>query len=412
MATGQTTMEKLPQVTTVVTGGNLGRAVANQDGCAGLICHGVAGDDFALGDILVFRELAEAEAKGITAAYDTTNSVTLWRHIADFFLTAPAGTPLYVMPVATTVTLAQMVSKAGSYAPALLEGANGAIRLLAFATTLDTFADVIAAASDAQELYYWAFDNFMPLSIFLEGRDCPADLSTLDDLRDATTGPDADHVSIVICNDEAITTDAEGSPTIYYGYAAVCLAMGRAAAIPVQRNIGRVKDGRLPVTSPALSNGDLIADLSNATLDGLNSKGYIFMRMHVGKAGAFFNGDHTAVKIDSDFASIHRGRPMDKAVRIVRQTFVEELLDDILIDPETGKMAPDVITAYQQSCDSALAINMGIGSADPNVSGARTYVDPEQDVLATDKVLTKLRIVPKGMVKEIEVELGYAKTLE
>lgn len=405
----QVTKEKLPQVTTIVTGGNLGRAMANQDGYAGLICHGVASDDFALGDILIFRELAEAEAKGITVAYDTTNTVHLWRHIADFYLTAPAGTPLYVMPVAKTVTMAQMVAYDGNYAPALHESANGAIRLLSFATTDVTFANIILAAVDAQELYNWAFDNFMPCSIFLEGRSCPADLSTLGDLRDPSTGPDANRVSVVICNDAAITTDADGDPTGYNGYAAVCLVMGRAAGIPVQRNIGRVKDGRLPVTTPALSNGDLIADLSLATLDGINGKGYIFMRNHVGKAGAFFNGDHTAVKIDSDFASISRGRPMDKAVRIVRQVYVEELLDDIDLDPATGKMAPEVLTAYQQSCDGAININM---TANGEISGGKTYVDPDQDVISTDKVKTKLKIVPKGMVKEIEVELGYTKTLE
>jgi len=313
------------------------------------------------------------------------------------------------MPVAKTVTLANMVDKAGDYAPALLEGANGAIKLLAFASTLGTFADVVAAASAAQLLYKWAFDNFMPLNIFLEGANCPADLATLADLRDATTGPDADRVSVVICNDAAITTDAEGVATNYDGYAAVCLTMGRAAAIPVQRNIGRVKDGRLPVVSPALSNGDLIDALSNAVLDGINAKGYIFMRKHVGKAGAFFNGDHTAVKLESDFASISRGRPIDKAVRIVRQVYVEELLDDIELDPATGSMAPEVITAYQQSCDGAIMINM---TAEGEISGGRTYVDPAQDVLATDKVKTKLKIVPKGMVKEIEVELGYTKNLD
>lgn len=402
-------MGNLPNVKTIVTGGNLGRALANENGVSALIAHAVAGDEFALGDILLIRELADAEAKGITAEYDATNTVHLWRHIADFYQTAPNGTPLYVMPVAKTVTLAQMVLHTGDYGPALLEGANGRIRLLAFATTDATFANVVAAIDDAQLLYDWAYDNNMPCQIFLEGRSAPADLSTIDDLRDPSTGPDSNRVSVVISNDAAITTDEDGDPTGYAGYAHVCLAMGRAAAVPVQRNIGRVKDGRLPVTNPALSNGDTVDELSLATLNGLNAQGYIFLRRHVGKSGSFFNGDHTACPITDDFAGVHRGRPMDKAVRIVRATYVEELLDDIEIDPATGKMAPDVITAYQQSSDGALFINM---TSAGEVSGAKTYVDPEQDVLATDKVKTKLRIVPKGMVKEIEVELGYSKTLD
>jgi hypothetical protein len=401
-------MDKLPQVITIVTGGNLGRALANEDGVAALIAHAVANDDFALGDVLVLGELAHAEAKGITADYDDTNSVHLHRHIADFYLTAPSGSPLYVLPVAKTVTVAQMVAKAGTFAPKLLEAANGKIRLLAITSTDSTFANVLAAIPDAQDLYDWAFDNFMPLSILLEGRDAPADLSTLADLRDVE-GPDSNRVSVVMCNDAAITTDSDGDATLYEGYGAVGLAMGRLAAIPVQRNIGRVKDGRLPITKPALSNGDLIDDLSLATLDGINGKGYIFMRNHVGKAGAFFNGDHTTCPINSDFSLVARGRVIDKAVRIVRQVYVEELLDDIDIDPDTGRMSADVITSYQQACDGAILVNM---LANGEASGARTYVDPAQDVLTTDKVKTKLKIVPKGTVKQIEVELGFAKTLE
>ena len=110
-------MDRLPQVNTIVTNGNLGRPFASEDGICGLIAHAVAGDDWALGDVLKFVKLADAEAKGITAEYDSTNAVMLHRHIADFFTAAPSGASLYVLPVAKTVLIADMVDKDGVYAP-------------------------------------------------------------------------------------------------------------------------------------------------------------------------------------------------------------------------------------------------------------------------------------------------------
>lgn len=399
-------MEKLPNVNTIVTNGNLGRPLSSDDGISGLIGHAVAGNGWAIGDVLVFNQLADAEAKGITADYDSANSVMLWRHIADFFSEASSGSTLYVLPVAKTVTIAEMVSKDGNYAPKLQDAAGGKIRLLIVTTTSDTFANIVAAASVAQLLAKQAFDRYMPCSILFEGRGCPADLATLTSLRDPNTGPGANRVSIVISQDYAIVA---GSAK-YSGYANVCAAAGRASAVPVQRNIGRVKDGKLNVTTPALSNGTLISTLSAATLDSVNDKGYIFMRNHVGKSGAFFNGDHCACPINDDYYGLGRGRTIDKAVRIIRSVYVDELLDDIEIDSSTGKIAPDVIKSYQQSGRSGIVANM-MQAGSEEISGVDVYVNPDQDVLATDKVITRLKLVPKGTVKAIEVELGYSKTV-
>lgn len=398
--------DKLPNVATVVTNKNLGRVDSGNDGICGLIGHGIATVKFALGDVLTLVQLADAEALGIDEAYDTTNTVMLWHHIRDFYDEAPSGTTLYVMPVAKTVTMAQMLAKDGVYAPALLQKAGGDIRILAVTSVTETWANIVAAIPIAQLLYKQSFDLYMPHSILLEGRDCPDTLNTIDDLRNDETGPDANRVSVVISQDLAVAATAPDA-----NYANVCHALGRAAAVPVQRNIGRVKDGRLAsVTTPALSNGTKIADLTQATLDTVNGKGFIFMRNHVGKSGAFFNGDHCACPIDDDYYGLGRGRTMDKAVRIVRDTYVEELLDDIEIDPDNGKIAPDVVKAYQQAANSAIEANM-MQPGSEEISGKSVYVNPEQDVQATDKVAIKLKIVPKGTVKAIEVELGYSKTV-
>lgn len=109
-------MGTLPNVTVIESNGNLGLLPANEDGASGIIVTGVAGS-FALGDVLgPFTSLKEVEDIGIDAAYDTTNSVLAHRHISDFFEGAGQGTKLYVMVVASTVTMTQMCDKTLTHA--------------------------------------------------------------------------------------------------------------------------------------------------------------------------------------------------------------------------------------------------------------------------------------------------------
>jgi len=400
----------MPDVKIIIGNGNLGRASQSLDGVSALIGSGVANEGkFVLGDILAFRSLADAEAKNITYSYDFANKSLLWHHIRDFYNNAGEGVELYVMPVANTVLMAEMADKTLFHAAKLLDTLKGRVRMIAISRTPPVAyvpvyegqfdPDVFDAAEKAQELSASEFVKHRPIQLFIEGREFQGDIATMRDLRHATTGLNANRVSVVICQDQDVASlDAR-----FLKYAAVGAALGRAAIIPVQRNIGRVKDGAIALGSDvALSSHLEVSALSESDLDTLDALGYIFLRNRDGKSGYFFNNDHCACTIDDDYAYIHRGRPIDKAARLVRETYLNELLDDIDVDAETGMLSPAVTKNYQRAAEKNIEINMR-----GEISGVSVFVDPDQNILSTDKITTVMRIVPKGMANAFEVMLSY-----
>ncbi|MDZ4212935.1 MAG: DUF2586 family protein, partial [Methylotenera sp.] len=250
-------------------------------------------------------------------------------------------------------------------------------------------------------LYASEFLKHRPIQIFIEGRDFQGTAASARDLRNASTGLNANRVSIVMCQSATVAA----KDALFAPYAAVCIAAGRAAGIGVQRNIGRVKDGAVVIDGEAaLSDGTLISETTGTALGALDGFGYVFLFNRDGKVGYFFNGDHCACPIADDYAYVSRGRVIDKAARLIRAVYLEELLDDIEVDPVTGKLAAAVVKAYQRAGEKSIEINM---QANNEVSGVRVFVDPDQNILSTDKVVTVVRIVPRGIVNEFEILLSY-----
>lgn len=382
----------------------LGKTAAMNDGVSALMAHATAIEGaLVLGDPFMVTSLAELEAKGVTEAYDIAGKVLLWHHVKEFYTEAKQGTKLYIMPLAAATKVGDMVDKTKTNASKLLYFAKGEIRLLAVTSMSEAMTTLKANIGKAQELYKWSFDNAMPCSIMIEGRVFPTDYTAALDLR---TECAANRVSVVVSQDPTVAVlDAA-----YAGYANVCLAMGRASAMAVSRNIGRVRSGALIPTAAGFSNGKKDGDVGyydGGQLAVIDSKGYIFMRSHIGKAGYYFNHDHAACAVTDDCSSLSRGRTIDKAVRIMSAANIEEVLDDVELDPTTGRIAPDIIKDYQQRCYDAIMSQM-----EDEISGASVYVDAEQDVLATDKLKSRLSIVSHGLTATVEVEVGFTKTIE
>lgn len=400
----------MPDVNVIIGNGNLGRASQSLDGVCALIGSGGAVEGkFALGAIIALKSLADAEAKGFSVFYDLLHKSLLYHHIRDFYRNAPEGTELYVMPVANTLLMAEMCDKTILYASSMLDRLKGRVRLLGvsrvpsegyspvYSGQFDP--DVWNAAEKAQELYVSEFAKHRPLQIFIEGRGFQGDVASARDLRSANTGLNANRVSIVIAQDQ----DIASVDTAFLKYASVGIALGRAASIPVQRNIGRVKDGAISIgDNPGLSSGTGLSMYSESDLNDLDKLGYIFARTRDSKSGYYLNNDHCACPLSDDYAYIHRGRPIDKAARLVRETYLEELNDDIEVDATTGALAPAVVKNYQRAAEKNIEINMR-----DEISGVSVFVDPDQNILSTDKINTVMRIVPKGMANAFEVLLSY-----
>ena len=395
----------LPKIDITIQNGALGQVAGSDDGLAALVLSGVAvpGNIGLLEPKQIFST-DEAKALGLDEAYDATNSTEVWKNIKDFYHQAGAGATLWVMLYENTTLMATVLDKANDLARKVLDAGEGKIRLLAigripdgtytpvYADGLDP--DVVTAISTAHALAEEYAAEYKPLRVILDGRDYQGVMADLIDL----TGNTNNRVMV------EITTNQAGSNS-----AAVGLALGKLAAIPVQRNKGRVKDGDLGVDTAYLTDGATrIEDLSSGEQGQLHDKGYSFMRKWQGKNGYFYSDDPTAAAKSDDYSSFARGRVIDKAMVVTYQTYVEEMLDDLEVDDD-GFIDPSVVKSYQAKIDNALnqRLNSDADTADQNVSRVRSIIDPKQNILSTGTISVDLKLTPRGYNKEMSIRLGF-----
>jgi len=389
----------LPKVSIVLTSGQLGLVAPGADGVVGIVFNALAASGLALGVSKQGFGLDEFEAVGITAAFDTTNTLKVWRQIKEFYDEAGDGAELWVMLVSQATNMTSILDKTQAFAKKLLDDAAGRIKLLgvgrnpAGGYTPSTTAnqidlDVINALVTGQALVDDQLAIFRPINIVVEGYAYTGTTSTLADLKIQTKK----NISILIGNSE---TGAR---------AAIGLLLGRLASVPVMRNPGRVKDGSVTMIAAFLGSAAFETVESSAT--AIHDKGYITLRKYTGKAGYYFSDDPTSVASTDDYSSLARCRVINKAIRIAYATYVEEILDEVEIDPTTGFLSAAKAKYYQSLIERAVNTAMA-----GEISGFAAYVDPSQNVLSTNKICIYARIVPFGYAKEIEVQLGFANKL-
>lgn len=388
-------MSGLPGVSIEVKEGGLGGSLSIDDGIAGLILSAPAPSGLALSTPVAIFSLEEAVALGIDAAFDTANSVDTYHQIAAFYTDAPRGTELWIMIIPQTTTMATACDLTNDIVRKLLNAAEGRVKIWAITripdgayvpTYVDGFDDdVSAAVLTADALCKQLSNEFNPCRALIGVIDFQ---SVVGDLKDFTLNTN-EHVGVVLGSDHAS------------GYSAVGRILGRLASLPVQRKISRVKDGDLGITDAYLTDGVATEDYQ-ASFDAIHDKGYIFFRTFANKSGYYVNSDPACVVGTSDFSSLARGRVIDKAIRIAYATFVEEIEDDLEID-DNGNLSPVIVKYYQEKIVNAIESTMR-----DEISGATCYIDPAQDVLASNKVtVDSLAIRPKGYSTDIVIKLGF-----
>ena len=404
----------LPYVKIDFANGAIGASEPMDDGVTGLVCTAVAVTQtvndktenvFALNTPYLITKLDELVSKGITSGEEDANA-TLYKAVKEFYDEAPDGSKLWIMGVADTVTLADIVDKTKDNAKKLLVAANGTIRTLAvkikdksgYTPTVTTGIDgtVRTAITNAQSLAEWATETlFAPVMILLEGRHYTGNAETLVS-NPINTGND-NRVGVVIGDTVA---DSKG--------AAVGLLAGRIASIPVQRSIARVRTGSITATMMYI--GSVAAELGNPGT--INDYGFICPRTFVGKAGYYWSDDKLAAEASDDYSLIPRRRVADKAYRITYSTLINEVAEEISVTDD-GKISAPVVKAIQTAVESAIVNNMtsrgnlGNDPSDPNDMGVECYINPDQNIVATSRLDVQTRIKPHGYSKYIEVSLGF-----
>ena len=235
-----------------------------------------------------------------------------------------------------------------------------------------------------------------PLGIAL-----PSGLLAVNDLADLGEGA-CNRVGIVLGQ---VVEDGEAAGSL------AALVAGRVAKSPVQRHIGRVRDGALALGAADLTIDGSVA-VEAADLDTPNNKGYIVPCTHVGRSGYYLCDDHLATAAGDDYHSLARRRVVDKAYRIAYDTLLDYLKDEVACNAD-GTLVAAVAKAWEADVVAAIAGQMtaagelGNDPADPKDKGVRCTVDRRQNVVSTGTVRLDIAVKPYGYAKYIEATLGF-----
>jgi hypothetical protein len=394
----------LPRVKIYFENGALGSIAPSADGVVGLVCTGATViDGLQLATPYILRTLDDLVALGVSSG-DSDANAFLYKHVSEFFAETGEDSELWIMCFPNTVIQSELTNQTQNYAKALIQAANGKIRVMAVAfnpsndyeptITDGVDADLFGAASHAQALAEWATNTmFAPLTVILEARSFNGAVTALADL--ATNA--YNRVGILLGDTAPSSTGA-----------AVGLLLGRIARIPVQRHIGRVRDGAVKTLTAYIGN----TPVESADVESINDKGYITLRTFTGISGYFFADDSLATSVTDDYRSIARRRTIDKAYRIAYATLVEFLNDEIPIT-DNGGLVPAMAKSWENEVESAIISqmaaegNLGIDTTDPNDKGVKCFIDYNQNVVSNNKVEISLKVKPYGYAKYIDVKLGF-----
>lgn len=402
-----------PKVNIITTNGNLGGIAPSEDGVAGLIMS-VPQMPEGDGSPVLIRSKKQAEA----VLKHPSNTAALAAITEGFFAEAPEGSKLYCLFLPQATTLTNMLLPAN--ADKLLNFANGSIRLLALAkfpgtgytpvVTDGVDADVVNAAGAAQILSQTWFNLRKPFRCIIHGYG----YTKPTDLRDYSSD-EKDNVGIVLgsVNDNSVL--------------ATLLVLGRAAAQPVQRNIGRIKNGSLILAENAVVKlgSKTVEETENADLETIHEKRYITFERNEAAPGYLINDDNMLGKVTSDFSSLRNGRTIDKVVRIAYEVYYNELKDDVNVD-KNGRLSAAIEAALSQRIENAIDRRMsgeistnsdGSGAVEALINpdpvqyaslySAAGIENPNLNILSSNRIYIFVRVRPKGSLKYINVYLGF-----
>lgn len=386
----------LPNVNIVIGNGNMGNISLSDDGIAGLILTGAAvANKLELNKVYVLGSTLELAKLGITAE---TNPLA-HKEVTAFYNVAGEGAELHLLMVSEATTLTQMCSQdADSPLRKLVNSAAGRIRLVGINRNtpadyemtaekgLD--ADVITAVASAHAVAEDFLTSIAPFRVLLPALGWDGQTDNLYKPREGSYN----RVSVVMASDGKF-----GASKLYS--AAIGQVLGRAAKIAVHQNLGRVRDGAI-APKGYLTDGKAPED-HFSLMNLLEDAGYIFYRTFVGKNGYYLNGDATATDITDDYCFLSSGRVIDKAMVVTYRTYIDDILDNIRVDPAKGTIPVSICKSFEASIIRAVNTSMG-----DEMSSFTAYIDPNQNILANGRMTITCKIVPLATLREITVNLS------
>lgn len=385
----------LPNVIITLANGALGQVTATDDGVAGMILTGAAVEGkLELNTVYMFSSTRDLKTHGITEE----NNPLVYKDVTAFYEQAGDGAELYVLVVSAATTLTQMCSAADeSPLKKLVNYARGRIRLVGInrippaeyqpdtdGTGIDN--DAVLAATSAQAVAQSYEAKINPFRILIPALLWDGTTNNLYKPREASFN----RVGFVLAADKKAGD--------FYS-PAIGRILGRVAKHPVNYSIARVKSGSI-ASDGFLSDGRA-PEVAEGQHELLHTAGYISYRTFPGKNGYYLNDDCMAAPLTDDYSSLNLGRVIDKAILITYVTYIDEVNDSVEVDSK-GKLPQGLCTYFEGRLENAVAIAMN-----GEISSFDAYINPDQNILSSSCMDVSCKIVPKGILREINVTLGF-----
>lgn len=320
-------------------------------------------------------------------------------HIAEYFRGNP-NSSLWVgfFPVPSTYTFSEITL--------LQTAANGKIRQVGVFKDSAAYASADLTAIDL-EIKTNNDAKHKPLSaLYAADLKAMTDITTCADLSVLS----ANKVSSIIGQDGAALGAylfaTTGKSVTHLGIALGMLSLSSVSedfGQPAKFNISNGTENDVP----AFANGQLLSApaLSDAALDAIDGKRHIFGQTYVGYAGTYFNDNHCAVALTSDYAYINDNRVIDKAIRGVYTALIPYLKSKLLKNSD-GTLAATAVKflesqalapLYQMSRDQDLG----------EVTASDVYIDPSQNVTSTSLLIVNVYLNENGIARNIQVPISF-----
>lgn len=181
------------------------------------------------------------------------------------------------------------------------------------------------------------------------------------------------------------------------------IVLGLVSKAKVNESISWV--GKFPtgVTKPAFGDGTLYCDTDWAIIELLDRRRFVFFRTY-GLSDSFVNDSHNMDMPTSDYCTIELVRTMDKAVRGIRTYILPELGAPLDLDPETGKLAPELVKHLETVANYQMADMTKAGE----LSGWKVSIDPDQNVATTRQIEFAIHNVAVGVLRTGVIKIGWA----
>jgi hypothetical protein len=376
--------------------GGLARALPGEDHISGMVFFSAtAPSGMALDTVQVVYSLADAVALGITTSVAALAVANY--HISEFFRLCPGAT-LYVgvfTTPASTYDWSQLTTIQKQYA-------NGKIRqcfvyapaltfALAQVTAIDTVTDALETAH-------------MPMTVLYQ----PNINQTVTTLNTGTT---YDLTTLTTVQQTAVVLGEDGGNVgkgyrTTYSYSIGCggALLGLIARSNVGDSIEWVENNNIAESGeydvPALSNGALVSAQSQAALDALYAKNYVFLQKITGIAGTYVAKSAIATASTSDYAFIENIRTAQKAMRNIYTNTVGYLSGRLTFNADNTMSAATV--AYIEELIGKPLRNMVSAN---NISGYTVFIDPAQKPKVTNTVTASVALNVNGVMRNLNINL-------